>query len=639
MPSASSKSEKPASTEAVDPLKQAIVIIGHKIRNLEKRKSKLDSYKESIDSLTKGQIEAVAKYDEVVHQLELSKEYVKQFKVISDENDKEKKKQAKKDAQDKYLLEISKIKQILEIQDVLQSIKTENVRQDFLEGQNGAVKLTEADFKVLDDLSTEILPKRFSDDGTRFENDQFQKAAENFITIVDGKPKKLAGSTGTKLKELIISIHTSGYFDRPADEKASAPQDLNTVKNEEEFTDTKEMISNIIVPTQTSTEGNHLSIQNSGPVQNIIPGNHIMPGAQPAMIPPNQHPILPPNVTNIVPTPVSQVESGFFNAQGFKPPTAPNAPPSNQNNRQINDVIQNVAGKFSFLQESELDIGELNSVVITGNPNLAAPQMPGTTPIPTQTFTNQNFNNQTGNAPTYPTNYPPPQPPPTYQTFVPAFPGFVPPNASTVQNSTVSHSVSNPTTIAPVSNSINQNLSNSNSTNVEKQDNEKPDWSQTESTNWADDWVETSEWNSVNQTQSEGFRDSQNNPGSGGGPNYYQNQNGYQGRNNEYSTGKGSDLRDNNSSFKERGEYNNRDRDSYGGGFKRGLSNRGPGMKPGPGDRGDKSQMQIPRNNLGGGPRISRNINNNRQPGGNRGGGPPNFPRQPPNPTAPVGPK
>lgn len=118
-----------------------------------------------------------------------------------------------------------------------------------------------------------------------------------------------------------------------------------------------------------------------------------------------------------------------------------------------------------FFQESELDIGELNSVVITGNPNLAAPQMPGTTPIPTQTFTNQNFNNQTGNAPTYPTNYPP-QPPPTYQTFVPAFPGFVPPNASTVQNSTVSHSVSNPTTIAPVSNSINQNLSNSNSTNV-----------------------------------------------------------------------------------------------------------------------------------------------------------------------------
>ena len=45
-----------------------------------------------------------------------------------------------------------------------------------------------------------------------------------------------------------------------------------------------------------------------------------------------------------------QVESGFFNAQGFKPPTAPNAPPSNQNNRQVNDVIQNVAGKFSFLQ-------------------------------------------------------------------------------------------------------------------------------------------------------------------------------------------------------------------------------------------------------------------------------------------------
>ena len=38
MPSANPKLEKQASTEAVDPIRQAIIVIEHKIRNLEKRK-------------------------------------------------------------------------------------------------------------------------------------------------------------------------------------------------------------------------------------------------------------------------------------------------------------------------------------------------------------------------------------------------------------------------------------------------------------------------------------------------------------------------------------------------------------------------------------------------------------------------
>lgn len=84
-----------------------------------------------------------------------------------------------------------------------------------------------------------------------------------------------------------------------------------------------------------------------------------------------------------------------------------------------------------------------------------------------------------------------------------------------------------------------------------------------------------------------GFRDSQNNQG---GNNYYQNQNGYQSRNdrnNEYS-GKGNpDFRDN--TYKERGDFNRDNRDGYGGGgrFKGGNSTRGSNMK-GPLDRSDR---------------------------------------------------
>lgn len=69
-----------------------------------------------MKSLTKEQVAAIAKYDEVVQQLELSKEYAKQFTLISAENEKLKKKQEKKDAQEKYAAELNKVKQILQIQ-------------------------------------------------------------------------------------------------------------------------------------------------------------------------------------------------------------------------------------------------------------------------------------------------------------------------------------------------------------------------------------------------------------------------------------------------------------------------------------------------------------------------------------------
>lgn len=78
--------------------------------------TKLDSYKESVKPLTKDQIEAVSKYDEVLQQLELTKEYVKQFNSISDENEKLKKKNAKKEAQEKFMTDAKKVKQVLVIQ-------------------------------------------------------------------------------------------------------------------------------------------------------------------------------------------------------------------------------------------------------------------------------------------------------------------------------------------------------------------------------------------------------------------------------------------------------------------------------------------------------------------------------------------
>lgn len=44
--------------------------------------------------------------------------------------------------------------------------------------------------------------------------DQLQKTAELYLSIVEGKPKALLGMNCLKLKELITAIHNSGYFDK-----------------------------------------------------------------------------------------------------------------------------------------------------------------------------------------------------------------------------------------------------------------------------------------------------------------------------------------------------------------------------------------------------------------------------------------
>jgi len=120
--------------------------------------AKLDSYKEA-KTKSKEQLEAISKYDEVLQQLELSREYVKQFTIICAETDKLRKRAAKKEALEKTTGETSKIKQVLVIQDILQNMGTEQAREDFLHGQNGAAQLTDGDLKCLDDLYVELTLK------------------------------------------------------------------------------------------------------------------------------------------------------------------------------------------------------------------------------------------------------------------------------------------------------------------------------------------------------------------------------------------------------------------------------------------------------------------------------------------------
>ncbi|KAE8736889.1 hypothetical protein FOCC_FOCC017656, partial [Frankliniella occidentalis] len=165
MPSAA-KLVKQASTEAPDPLRQGVTIIEHKIRNLEKRKVKLESYRalqnEGKD-LQPEQLAAVAKYDEVIQTLEFARDLCKQFNSISADNAKAAKRQARKEALERQANDLARIKDVLLFQNVLNQIGTDAVREDFLNGTNGATKLTETDLQLFDTFYETVTPKSYDD--------------------------------------------------------------------------------------------------------------------------------------------------------------------------------------------------------------------------------------------------------------------------------------------------------------------------------------------------------------------------------------------------------------------------------------------------------------------------------------------
>ncbi|KAK2587236.1 hypothetical protein KPH14_002975 [Odynerus spinipes] len=364
MPSANPKLEKQASTETVEPIRQAIIVIEHKIRNLEKRKGKLESYRDLQKNgreLNADQTKAVAKYDGVLQTLDITRELYKQIVGIANDAVKQQKKLARKEAVERTQQDIAKVREVLVIQDILLNMGTGTVREDFLAGTNGAVKLTEDEIKSLDDLYSEVMMKHQHEEGELTQVQQVQKVAEHYVAIVDGKQREIAGTTYNKIKEIITSINQSGYFNQ-----------VHTVEPVvEEITETivETQITDASVPEQVNEEFNssdrHIPPESIIPIPSfpvqvaplpVVSGTAPVSGpiaVVPQPIPP--HPTAPvepsyyTNATGFVPQPQQQQQQQQAQQPQQQPPQAP----------RINDVIG--TPNFFFLQESELDSPDVTS--------------------------------------------------------------------------------------------------------------------------------------------------------------------------------------------------------------------------------------------------------------------------------------
>merc|ERR1712013_632343 len=86
MPSLCTKPQENGATPPDTPLQAALAIVEKKVRNLEKRKGKLDAYRDTLQrgkSLNEDQQAAVAKYDEVIGTLEFARELSGQFTKLA----------------------------------------------------------------------------------------------------------------------------------------------------------------------------------------------------------------------------------------------------------------------------------------------------------------------------------------------------------------------------------------------------------------------------------------------------------------------------------------------------------------------------------------------------------------------------
>lgn len=230
-----------AKEQPANPLQQIILIIEHKIRNLEKRKNKLESYRsieKSGKKLTGDQKTAVSKYDECLTSLELTRELCKQFQTIVAAANKEAKKEAKRSVFIRAQQENAKVREVLIIQDVLKRFTEDNVRDDFRNGTNGACKIADSDLLLLEQLYEETMTKRPKTSAEPTFVTAVKQAADHFSAIVDGRNKPFADVTYMHLKNVIAEIQNCGYFEK--DIITVQEEDTENVEEKEEVVEADE---------------------------------------------------------------------------------------------------------------------------------------------------------------------------------------------------------------------------------------------------------------------------------------------------------------------------------------------------------------------------------------------------------------
>nr|KAF6373130.1 caprin family member 2 [Pipistrellus kuhlii] len=320
-----------------------LICLKHKIRNIEKKKLKLEDYKDRLkngEQLNPDQLEAVEKYEEVLHNLEFAKELQKTFSGLSQDLLKAQKKAQRREHMLKLEAEKKKLCTVLQVQYVLQNLTQEHVQKDLKEGLNGAVYLPLKELDYLIKFSKLTCPER---NESLSVEDQMEKSSLYFWDLLEGSEKAVVGTTYKHVKDLLSKLLNSGYFEsipvpkNAQEKKVSLEEEIKLEKRKQ------------LLKTESVRESESLM-------------EFTQPEIQPQEVPKPMH--QPVGSSSPLPKdPVLRKE-------------------------KLQDLMTQIQGTCNFMQESVLDCDKPSSAISPSQPPSVTPGSPAATPE--QNLTSQN---------------------------------------------------------------------------------------------------------------------------------------------------------------------------------------------------------------------------------------------------------
>ncbi|XP_039512611.1 caprin-1a isoform X2 [Pimephales promelas] len=354
-----------------DGLKQVLGVIDKKVRNMEKKKSKLDDYqtrKNKGERLNQDQLEALSKAPEVAHNLDFARELQKNFLALNVEMQKTVKKAARREQLKREEAERKRLKAVLEVQYLLEQLGEESVRQDLTQSSGEAPLLTESELAGLDEFYKLIGPER--DSSVRLA-EQFEEASVHLWEVLEGRDKAVAGTTYKALKETLDKMLLSGYFDRAqthqngvceeetgaaaaaAESSESEDRPAETEGSAQEYTETIEVESTEFVNRQYVPEATYSSSDKEQGAEWNTSSQAVSALQQPQQPPAAMSPALvssePHALNAILPTPATD-------------PVV--------RKQVVQDLMAQMQGTFNFMQDSMLEFEgpPLDPAIVSAQP-------------------------------------------------------------------------------------------------------------------------------------------------------------------------------------------------------------------------------------------------------------------------------
>uniref|UniRef100_A0A8C7DF86 Cell cycle associated protein 1b n=1 Tax=Oncorhynchus kisutch TaxID=8019 RepID=A0A8C7DF86_ONCKI len=355
-----------AQTEA---MKQVLGVVDKKVRNMEKKKGKLDDYqskKNKGERLNQDQLDALTKYQEVTNNLEFARELQKSFLSLGQDIQKAVKKAARREQLQREESEQKRLKTVLELQFLLDRLGEDSVRQELRQGAASVDTpslLTDTELTALDELYKLVGPE--PDQNTRF-TDQYEEASQHLMDLLEGKDKAVAGTTYKALKDSLNRVLLSGYFDQAQSHQngvceETEEQAVALVEETEEqavavVEETEEQFVNrqfILDTTYSDKEQGDEWTTETEVVRTIL-----------------QLPVqsAPPPITT--------------EAQSLNRATPPGTPPADSvvRKQEVQNLLSQMQGPYNFMQDSMLEFdGQLIDPAIVSaqpiDPNIDLPQM------------------------------------------------------------------------------------------------------------------------------------------------------------------------------------------------------------------------------------------------------------------------